>query len=354
MSSLANPPLDVDIMIGVDTHEQFHVAAVVDALTSGVLDTTTIPAAPAGYQQLVDWADRHAPRHRRAWSVEGTNSHGIGLTRHLAGELVLEADRPKRAPRRHGIKTDHTDAVRAAREALGRPTIAIPRDTTGPRAALQALVTTRNLAIRQARATEQQLRALILTAPDQLRARYTMGSTRRLVTQTSHLRPRNTDDPITTVILPVLKTLATRAAQLRQEAAAWQQQIRALVRQIRPDLLDLPGVGPIVAADILIAWSHPGRIHSEAAFAMLAGTAPIPASSGIHQNRHRLNRSGDRQLNHAIHTIVICRERHDPTTIAYVNRRKTEGKTPRETRRCLKRAISRQLYRFLENTVDKT
>lgn len=349
MPSLTNPALDVDIMIGVDTHEQFHVAAIVDALTSGVLDTITVPAAPTGYQQLVDWATRHAPHHRRAWSIEGTNSHGIGLTRHLTGEQVLEADRPKRAPRRHGIKTDHTDAVRAAREALGRPTIAIPRDPTGPRAALQVLVTTRNLAIAQARATEQQLRALILTAPDQLRARYTTSNTGHLVTQTSHLKPRTTDDPITAAILPALKTLAARATQLRHEATQWQHQIRTLVHQIRPDLLDLQGIGPIVAANLLIAWSHPGRIHSEAAFAMLAGTAPIPTSSGIHQNRHRLNRSGDRQLNHAIHTIALCRERHDPATITYIQRRTAEGKTPREIRRCLKRTITRQLYRFLEN-----
>lgn len=352
MSSLTNPRVDVDIMIGVDTHEQFHVAAAVDAVTGGVIDTITVEASPAGYRMLSGWADAMPGLH--GWAVEGTNSHGIGLTRHLAGELVLEADRPNRTKRRHGVKNDHVDAVRAAREALGRTTDAVPRDPSGPRAVLQVLVTARNLTVTQARDTGLQLRALILTAPDGLRGRYTTGPTRSLITQTLHLRPRADDDPLTLATIPILKTLALRARDLHREAAAMEREILALVKQMRPDLLALHGVGPIVAANLLIAWSHPGRIRSEAAFAMLAGTAPIPATSGIQQTRHRLNRSGDRQLNYSIHTIVLSRQRHDAATIAYVQRRTAEGKTPREIRRCLKRYVTRQTYRILENPVDKT
>ena len=115
-----------------------------------------------------------------------------------------------------------------------------------------------------------------------------------------------------------------------------------------PELLRLAGVGPISAAQVLVSWSHPGRFRSETAFAAFAGTAPIPASSGL-TNRHRLNRSGDRQLNRALHTIVLVRTRIDPVTKAYIQRRVSEGKTPREARRCLKRAISRQLFKLLEN-----
>ena len=116
---------------------------------------------------------------------------------------------------------------------------------------------------------------------------------------------------------------------------------------IAPWLLDLPGVGPISAAQILVSWSHAGRLRSEAAFAALAGANPIPASSG-QVTRHRLNRSGDRQLNRALHTIVLARLRDDPQTRAYATRRRAEGKSVREVRRCLKRVVARQLFKLLE------
>lgn len=121
------------------------------------------------------------------------------------------------------------------------------------------------------------------------------------------------------------------------------------MRDWRPDLLDQRGIGPIVAANVLCAWSHQGRCRSEAAFASLSGTAPIPASSGL-TTRHRLNRSGDRQLNRSLHVIVIARLRTDPATRAYAERRRQEGKTNREITRCLKRYVARQLFRQLENT----
>ncbi|MGH3499935.1 MAG: transposase, partial [Nocardioidaceae bacterium] len=94
---------------------------------------------------------------------------------------------------------------------------------------------------------------------------------------------------------------------------------------------------------------HPGRVHSEAAFAMLAGTAPIPATSGQTTNRHRLNRYGDRRLNWALHTIVLSRLRHDQRTKDYLARRTTDGKSKREIKRCLKRYLARDLYRLLEH-----
>ncbi|WAU82606.1 IS110 family transposase [Streptomyces sp. Qhu-G9] len=119
------------------------------------------------------------------------------------------------------------------------------------------------------------------------------------------------------------------------------------MRQLAPELLDLRGVGPITAAQVLVSWSHPGRFRSEAAFASFAGVSPIPASSGL-TNRHRLNRSGDRQLNRALHTITLVRTRCDPGTKAYVARRVAEGKSPRDAQRCLKRAVCRQLFKLLE------
>jgi len=137
---------------------------------------------------------------------------------------------------------------------------------------------------------------------------------------------------------------------LTAEAADLEKQILAIVRAWRPDLLNQFGVGPIVAATVMCAWSHPGRVHSEAAFAMLAGAAPIPANSGQVTTRYRLNPYGDRQLNRALHTIVITRTAGDPDTRAYIARRTAQGKTNREIKRCLARYVARDLYRLLENT----
>jgi transposase len=106
-------------------------------------------------------------------------------------------------------------------------------------------------------------------------------------------------------------------------------------------------VGPISAAQVLVSWSYAGRLRSEAAFAALAGVNPIPASSG-QVTRHRLNRSGDRRLNRALHTIVLARLRDDADTRAYAARRRAEGKSPRDVRRCLKRVVARQLFKLLE------
>jgi transposase len=144
-----------------------------------------------------------------------------------------------------------------------------------------------------------------------------------------------------------LRSTAQRIQALKAEADDLERDIARLVAQSQPQLTQLPGVGPISAAQVLISWSHPGRLRSEAAFATLAGAAPIPASSGL-TNRHRLNRGGDRQLNRALHTIVLTRSRTDPATRAYITRRLAEGKTLRDAKRCLKRIIARQLFRALQ------
>ncbi len=157
---------------------------------------------------------------------------------------------------------------------------------------------------------------------------------------------RGTESATTAV---TLRTLARRSLALTAEAAELEKQILAIVRAWRPDLLDQFGVGPIVAATVLCAWSHPGRVRSEAAFAMLAGAAPIPANSGQVTTRYRLNRYGDRQLNRALHVVVLSRQRYHAPTKAYTERRTTNGKTPRDIRRCLKRYIARDLYRLLEH-----
>ena len=342
----------VDVVVGVDTHKHTHTAAVVDAATGGVLGERTVPADPAGYAALVDLAEEHGGP--RVWAVEGTGGYGAGLTRYLRerAEQVVELDRPSRPVRRNGAKSDSLDAARAAREALARPHLGEPR-APGERQALSVLLAARRSAVEATTNAQRQLHALVVAAPETLRARFRGATTRTMLPLVARLRADHRWDHETRVTAVALRRLARRILDLEAEAAEHEREIRALVRAWRPDLLELLGVGPIVAAVVLCAWSHPGRVRSEAAFAMLAGAAPIPASSGL-TVRHRLNRCGDRQLNRALHTIVLHRLRHDPATRAYAEARRKEGKTDREIRRCLKRYVGRQLFRQLENPPSST
>jgi transposase len=337
----------VEVVIGVDTHKDTHTAALIDTRTGGVLARATVTADSDGYAELLELAETHSGL--RAWAMEGTGGYGAGLAHHLAagGELVVELDRPKRPARRAGAKSDPIDAERAARDALARTRLAQPK-TGAQRAALQMRLTARRAAVDAAADAQRQLHAMVITAPEVVRARFRGQSTRAMLATALRLRPTASADIDVFTALTVLRDLARRAHFLEVEAAGHEQAIRAIVRAWRPDLLQLHGVGPIVAATVLTAWSHPGRCRNDAAFAMLAGAAPIPASSGK-TVRYRLNRSGDRQLNRALHTVTLCRLQRDARTRAYADRRRAEGKTDREIKRCLKRYIARELYRRLES-----
>jgi transposase len=336
----------VELVIGVDTHKHTHTAAVVAATTGAMIEQLTVPATPAGYQQLLRLANRHDGR--RVWAIEGTGGYGAGLTRflHAHAEQVVELDRPKRTARRHGAKSDPLDATRAAREALSRDQLAQPR-AAGHRAALSVRLAARRSAVQAATDAQRQLHALVVAAPDALRTRLRDLTTPRLVSTCGRLHQRADGDPETAATAASLRALARRIQLLDAEVADHTRAITTLVRAWHPELLSRTGVGPIVAAIVLCAWSHPGRCGSDAAFAMLGGAAPIPASSG-QTVRVRLNRSGDRQLNQALHVVVLTRLRYDPATRAYAQRRRAEGKTNREIRRCLVRYVARQLYRLLE------
>jgi transposase len=336
----------VDLVIGVDTHKHTHTAAVVVATTGATIHQVTVPATPAGYQQLLQFADQQPGE--RVWAIESTGGYGAGLTRFLQAhhEHVVELDRPKRAARRHGAKSDPIDATRAAREALGRDQLAQPR-AAGQRAALSVRLAARRSAVQATTDAQRQLHALVVAAPEVLRGRLRGLTTHQLVTTCGRLRQRSGWDSETTATAASLRTLARRIQLLDREVAEHTRALTTLVRAWRPDLLRQHGVGPIVAANVLCAWSHAGRCRSDAAFAMLGGAAPIPASSG-QTVRHRLNRSGDRHLNQALHLIVLTRLAHDPATRAYATRRRVQGKTNREIKRCLVRYVARQLYRLLE------
>ena len=348
MTSLTDLREVVDVVIGVDTHVHTHSAAVVDTATGGVLDEITVEATAEGYAELVEFAGNHATL--RAWAIEGTGGHGAGLSRHLlaAPEIVIELDRPKRAARRNGATSDPLDAVRAAREALARPRLGTPRSGT-ERQALSVLLTARRSAINASTEAQLQVFSLLVAAPEPIRARFRGQKVAAMLNTAAKLRVRSGWDIETTSTVVALRALARRAHAMLKEAREHQKAIMAIIRSWRPDLLEQFGVGPIVAATVLCAWSHPGRIHSEAAFAMLAGVAPIPANSGQVTTRYRLNRYGDRQLNRALHTVVRIRIQYQPATRDYVARRSAEGKTSREIKRCLARYVARDLYRLLEN-----
>lgn len=335
-------------VIGVDTHKDTHTAAVVASGTGAVTGTETAPARTTGYEALVEFADLHSDPTDRAWAIEGTGSYGAGLAHFLTarGEWVLEVDRPTRAAQRDGAKSDTLDAVRAAREVLGRTKLAQPR-ARGEREAIRCLLVTREGAVRDRTRAINQLKAMIVTAPDELRSQLRNLNRAALTGACRRLR-RPTDRPTDHLAtIAALRRLATRIEHLDDEIAEHDNDIKTLTRAVCPHLLDHLGVGPLSAAQAYISWSHPGRCRNEAAYANLAGVAPIEASSG-QVVRHRLNRSGDRHLNRALHMIVITRYRCDPTTKTYIARRLAEGKSPREARRCLKRYVARHLYRLLE------
>jgi transposase len=334
----------VDGVVGVDTHRDTLTAAAVTTV-GGLLGQLVVAADGAGYQRLLDFAHAQVPG-RRCFAVEGAGSYGAGLTRMLAahGEWVVEVDRPKR-PARRGGKSDALDAVRAAREALGQERMAAPR-RRGDREALRVLLATRQGAVVARTCAINQLKALIVSAPEELRAELRGRSSSGQVAYCAALRDRPARSLEHRMTVRALRATARRIQVLASEAAELEGMIQKLVRAVAPWLLELPGVGPICAGQVLVSWSHASRLRSEAAFAALAGASPIPASSG-QVTRHRLNRGGDRRLNRALHAVALVRLRDDPATRAYAARRRAEGKSPREIRRCVKRAIARQLFKLL-------
>jgi transposase len=340
---------ELDYVIGVDTHLDEHVLAVVAAPSGAVVARRAVRANARGYAAALRFA-RETAGGSRVWAIEGTGSYGAGLARYLAGrgETVLEVSRTPRAERRLRGKDDSLDAARTARAALASETLALPRSGQR-REALRLLLVARRSAVDVRREALGQLRGVIVTAPDQLREELRGLTVGKLLARCSRLRRSNSASADELATRLVLRSLARRIEAATREAGELERELLGHVRALAPRLLDEPGVGPIVAAQLIVARSHHGRVRSEAAFARLAGVAPVPASSG-HTIRHRLSRGGDRQLNRALHTVVLHRRQHDATTKDYIERRVAEGKTRRDASRLLKRYLARHLYRVLQHT----
>ena len=352
-ASSASPqdPQIREVVGGVDTHRDEHVAAVIDEL-GRLLGIASFPADLPGYAGLLSWM--RSLGQVRTIGIEGTGAYGAGLARYLAlhvdtGTELVEIDRPDRKTRRRRGKSDPIDAEAAARTALGRVCTGTPKIRDGRVESLRNLRVARRSAVEQRADVVRQMKSLIVTAPDEVRAHLQGLSLAKLVRTCAALRPdRGRVDHPAQAVKVALRSLAHRYDHLSAEIADLETLIAPLVKAINPWLLALNGVGPDCAGQFLVtAGENPERIHSEPAFAMLCGAAPIPASSG-QTRRMRLNRGGDRQANAALYRVALSRLRWDPRSQDYINRRTTQDHLSNtEAIRCLKRYIAREIYTAL-------
>jgi transposase len=342
----------VDAVIGIDTHRDTHEIEIADA-TGKPIAAMQVGNDSGGFAQLLAAIAELAPGPRVAVCIEGSRSYGIGLARALAaaGLLVIECEQPRRKQRRGKGKSDPIDAHLAVLAALrldaGR--LPVPR-ADGDREALRILLVARQEITVGCTAQAGRLRALLLAGNDTDRraARTTLSGRALAVLADRELAAHASREQA--IRQAEIRRLALALGQARHQLKDNRVQLLAIVDDIAPGLTSRYGVGPVSAAQAIVSFSHPGRCRSEAAYAALGGTSPIPASSG-RTIRHRLNRGGDRALNRAIHAIALVRMRSCPRTRAYIARRTAEGKTTREIRRCLKRYIARELYRQLSRSM---
>ena len=339
------PDTRAEVIVGVDTHKDVHVAAVVTVL-GGVQGRGCFPTTTAGYQQLLAWARGFGPLRRAG--VEGTSSYGAALTRHLraAGVQVIEVNAPDKTTRRRRGKTDAVDAEAAAHAVLSGRATAAAKAGDGPVEMVRLFKLAKTSATKSRAQAINQLKAVLVRADPALREALSGLSNHKLIRSCAAL---DTDTPTdaTAAAAYTLRLLAHRIQQLTDEIDRLNDRITAAITAHTPKLLDRYGVGPDTAAALLVAaGDNPDRLHNEASFAALCGVSPVEASSGKTQRR-RLNRGGDRQANSALYTIVLARLRWDSRTRDYLDRRITQGKTRREAIRCLKRYVARELYQAI-------
>jgi len=349
MSSIAQTH---PFVVGVDTHARNHVIAIIETVTGRLIATNSFPTTRARLASAIAWVARLTGADLAVlWVIEGCATYGANFARLVTGGgyQVIEAPRYDTAGRGGAVgKTDRLDAERIARAtlALDDQQVRHPRDGQGQRVALRVLTTARDAMSREHTAAINALTALLRAFDLDVDARKALTVTQ--IKQVAKWRGRRECFDLATArteAIRLAKQITTLAADLAKNSKAIE---KALATTPATGLTEKVGFGPVTAAIVYQAWSHPGRLHSEAAFAALAGVNPIPASSG-NTTRHRLNRGGDRQLNRALHTVALTRMRIDPATKAYVEKRRAQGLSDREIRRLLKRYIARQAYRHLNN-----
>jgi transposase len=342
----------VEQVVGIDTHARTHTYCLVHARTGAVVGTATFPTSKSGNARAITWINRRCPSSVLI-AIEGTSSYGAGISAALleGGFDVAEVRPAARSAHAHTGKSDQLDAEAAARSVVGRDydTLARPR-RTGPRAALRVLLASRSIIDQQRTANRNALTALLRSVDLGVDARKPITDTqiRAIAAWRTGRSAASADASV--FARREARRLAATVLEQTELLKDNHRQLHLLIKQLAPGLQDVPGIGPVTAAIIVCAYSHRGRVRSEAAFASLGGIAPLPASSG-NTSRHRLSRSGDRQLNRAFDIVVRTRMSYDPATRAYVARRRTEGRTNREIRRCLKRYVCRAIFRQLQTNM---
>lgn len=361
----------VSIAVGIDTHADINVAAAIDQV-GRQLGHATFDTTPAGHRQLEVWACSLGEVD--VVGIEGTGVYGVGICAHLraSGRRVVEVDRPDRKSRRFEGKSDPIDAYAAARAALSGRATGTPKTRNGNVEMIRVLRVARTSAIKARAIALTQLKAVIKTAPEPLRSHLRDLDGATLVNRCRGLRasrgpvptpsphakrpthPGRLADP-TAATKATLARLANRIADLDTERREIDDDLHELTTETAPTLIGLFGVGTDVAGQLLTTvGDNPDRIGTSAAFAMLCGVAPIPATSGKTTNRHRLNRGGDRHANAALYRIAMCRLRYDDRTRAYRDRLRSQGKTNKEAMRILKRAIAREVYQAIKADLATT
>jgi hypothetical protein len=341
-------------VVGVDTHAATHHYAIIETRTGGIVDDAEFPTHTKGLLRAADWMARRTGEEtggdlaRVLVSMEGTRSYGSQLAMLLAqtGYRVVDAPSPKRE--RGSAKTDQIDAIVAARGSLHKDLDHLADARAGQTSAtLQVLLTARNSMTSERTRALNALNALLRVHDLGIDARRKVD--RPKIRTIAAWRSRKNDSLVQATSRVEAVRLAARVLALDTEVDANECALLEVIKATTPTLLDLFGVGPVNAAIVLTAWSHPGRVRDEAGFARLGGTCPLEVSSG-RRHEHRLNRTGDRQLNRALHSIAKTRMQHDPTTRDYVARRTAESLSKARIRRCLKRYIAREIYRHLATT----
>ena len=338
-----------DVIIGVDTHKDEHVAIAVDGLGGILGESRFVPANPEGYAELLAWATSLGDVY--AFGVEGCGSYGTGLARFLRrhDHKVYEVARPpRRGERRASGKSDTIDAEHAARTVLSGKGTATPKLTDGQIEAIRLVKIARDTAVKAHTTSIITLKAVLVTASDALRADLEPLTDYKLIVACSELDNGGDISDPEVAMRHTLASLARRWLDLHEEIKTHTRHLQTLTTAAAPQMLERFGVGFDTTAEMLItAGDNTDRIRSEAAFAKLCGVCPIPAGSGKTSGRHRLNRGGNRQANAALYRVVIVRMRWHPPTIAYVKRRTAEGLTKKDIIRCLKRYVARELYHLL-------